>query len=142
LNTVVITRPGTNAAVDATAGKVVLYEGEVAKTFFFSTSGGRTASAEDVWGEAAIRAPGGPDEIARVAEDRLDTMRATDGHRAHFTHIQFHSYGGGDEDEDRDEGLEPPHADPCFRVTHNATTHSNGATSTTASSRASMGRVL
>jgi len=45
-------KPSTNAAVDATAGKVVLYEGEVAKTFFFSTSGGRTASAEDVWGQA------------------------------------------------------------------------------------------
>jgi stage II sporulation protein D len=45
-------KPSTNAAVDATAGKVVLYEGKVAKTFFFSTSGGRTASAEDVWGEA------------------------------------------------------------------------------------------
>ena len=45
-------KPSTNAAVDATAGKVVLYQGEVAKTFFFSTSGGRTASAEDVWGKA------------------------------------------------------------------------------------------
>jgi stage II sporulation protein D len=45
-------KPSTNAAIDATAGKVVLYEGQVAKTFFFSTSGGRTASAEDVWGEA------------------------------------------------------------------------------------------
>jgi SpoIID/LytB domain protein len=45
-------RPSTNAAVDATAGQVVLYEGQVAKTYFFSTSGGRTASAEDVWGEA------------------------------------------------------------------------------------------
>src|SRR4029450_7435782 len=45
-------RPSTNAAVDATAGEVVLYEGQVAKTFFFSSSGGRTASAEDVWGEA------------------------------------------------------------------------------------------
>jgi stage II sporulation protein D len=45
-------KASTNAAVDATAGKVVLYEGQVAKTFFFSTSGGRTASAEDVWGEA------------------------------------------------------------------------------------------
>jgi len=44
-------KPSTNAAVNATAGQVVLYEGEVAKTFFFSTSGGRTASAEDVWGE-------------------------------------------------------------------------------------------
>src|SRR6266511_3008193 len=45
-------KPSTNAAVDATADKVVLYQGEVAKTFFFSSSGGRTASAEDVWGEA------------------------------------------------------------------------------------------
>ncbi len=44
-------KPSTNAAVDATAGKVVLFEGQVAKTYFFSTSGGRTASAEDVWGE-------------------------------------------------------------------------------------------
>ena len=45
-------KPSTNAAVDATAGKVVLYQGQVARTYFFSTSGGRTASAEDVWGEA------------------------------------------------------------------------------------------
>ncbi len=29
----------------------------------------------------------------------LDTMRATEGHRAHFTHIQFHSYGGGPDDQ-------------------------------------------
>jgi stage II sporulation protein D len=42
----------TNAAVDATAGKIVLYEGKVAKTYFFSTSGGRTASSQDVWGSA------------------------------------------------------------------------------------------
>jgi stage II sporulation protein D len=42
-------RPSTNAAVDATAGKVVLYDGQVAKTYFFSTSGGRTASSQDVW---------------------------------------------------------------------------------------------
>jgi stage II sporulation protein D len=44
-------KPSTNAAVAATAGQVVLYQGEVARTYFFSTSGGRTASAEDVWGE-------------------------------------------------------------------------------------------
>jgi len=43
-------KPSTNAAVDATAGKVVLYDGAVAKTYFYSTSGGRTASAADVWG--------------------------------------------------------------------------------------------
>ncbi len=28
-----------------------------------------------------------------------DTMQALEGHRAHLTHIQFHSYGGGADDE-------------------------------------------
>jgi stage II sporulation protein D len=42
--------PETNAAVQATAGQVVLYAGRIAKTFFFSTSGGRTMSAADAWG--------------------------------------------------------------------------------------------
>jgi stage II sporulation protein D len=45
-------KPTTNAAVDATAGEVVMHGGKVAKTFFFSTSGGRTMSAADAWGEA------------------------------------------------------------------------------------------
>jgi SpoIID/LytB domain protein len=45
-------QPETNAAVQATAGQVVLYAGRVAKTFFFSTSGGRTMSAADAWGSA------------------------------------------------------------------------------------------
>jgi stage II sporulation protein D len=42
--------PETNAAVQATAGQVVLYAGRPAKTYFFSTSGGRTMSAADAWG--------------------------------------------------------------------------------------------
>lgn len=29
----------------------------------------------------------------------LETMKALDGHRAHLTHIQFHSYAGGEGDE-------------------------------------------
>jgi stage II sporulation protein D len=45
-------KPSTNAAVDATAGKVVLYNGQVAKTYFSSSSGGRTAASQDVWGTA------------------------------------------------------------------------------------------
>jgi SpoIID/LytB domain protein len=36
-------------AVSATAGVVVLYKGELADTFFFSSSGGRTANVQDVW---------------------------------------------------------------------------------------------
>ena len=43
-------KPSTNAAVRATAGKVVTYGGKVATTFYFSSSGGRTASAADVFG--------------------------------------------------------------------------------------------
>ncbi len=39
----------TTAAVDATAGQVVLYNGKVASTYYFSTSGGRTAAIQDVW---------------------------------------------------------------------------------------------
>jgi len=42
-------RPSTTAAVNETAGQVVLYAGRVATTYFFSSSGGRTAAANDVW---------------------------------------------------------------------------------------------
>jgi stage II sporulation protein D len=41
--------PETNAAVDATKGQVAMFNGTVASTFFFSSSGGRTANAADVW---------------------------------------------------------------------------------------------
>ncbi|MGN6430867.1 MAG: SpoIID/LytB domain-containing protein [Gaiellaceae bacterium] len=40
--------PATTTAVNATAGQVVLYKGKVATTYFFSTSGGRTASPQDL----------------------------------------------------------------------------------------------
>ena len=40
----------TSEAVRATSGEVVLYGGRVATTYYFSTSGGRTASAADVFG--------------------------------------------------------------------------------------------
>ncbi len=44
--------PATSAAVAATRGQVVLYNGTVADTLFFSTSGGRTASALEATGTA------------------------------------------------------------------------------------------
>jgi len=40
----------TNAAVDATAGKYIRYEGTLCQTFFFSSDGGATESSENVWG--------------------------------------------------------------------------------------------
>src|SRR4051812_10650494 len=44
--------PSPTAAVNATAGQVALYKGKVASTYFFSTSGGRTASVQDIYPEA------------------------------------------------------------------------------------------
>ena len=44
--------PQSTAAVKDTAGEVVYYNGVVARTFFFSTSGGRTSSITDAWPKA------------------------------------------------------------------------------------------
>jgi SpoIID/LytB domain protein len=41
--------PTATSAVDATAGQVLTYNGKIATTYFFSTSGGRTAASTDVW---------------------------------------------------------------------------------------------
>jgi stage II sporulation protein D len=43
-------KPSTTQAVTDTAGEVVLYGGRVATTYYFSTSGGKTANAADVFG--------------------------------------------------------------------------------------------
>ena len=42
----------TNRAIGSTAGRVLLWHGRVATTFYHSTSGGRTASVADVWPDA------------------------------------------------------------------------------------------
>jgi SpoIID/LytB domain protein len=42
--------PRTSEAASATGGQVVLYAGRIASTLYFSSSGGRTASAIDVFG--------------------------------------------------------------------------------------------
>jgi stage II sporulation protein D len=41
--------PTTNRAIGATAGQVVSWQGRVAKTFYHSTSGGRTTSNAEAW---------------------------------------------------------------------------------------------
>jgi stage II sporulation protein D len=42
-------KPTTTAAVRATAGEAVLYDGKVATTYFYSTSGGRTAGSDEIF---------------------------------------------------------------------------------------------
>jgi stage II sporulation protein D len=46
--------PPTDAAVAATANQVLTYQGRVATTFFFASSGGRTANVQDVWGGSPV----------------------------------------------------------------------------------------
>jgi stage II sporulation protein D len=42
----------TNLAIGATAGRVLLWHGRTATTFYHSTSGGRTAAVREVWPDA------------------------------------------------------------------------------------------
>jgi stage II sporulation protein D len=60
--------PRTSAAVDATRGQVVLFDGKVAWTYFSSSSGGRTAAIQDVWPDAA------PQPYLVSVEDPYDTV--------------------------------------------------------------------
>jgi len=46
--------PTATAAVDATSGEVLTYGGKIATTYFYSSSGGRTAASSDVWKGAPI----------------------------------------------------------------------------------------
>jgi stage II sporulation protein D len=41
--------PGTLYAASQTEGRILTYDGRVATTYFFSSSGGRTADVQDVW---------------------------------------------------------------------------------------------
>src|SRR5205823_14727492 len=47
---VAVETPGAREAVDATAGEVLLYRGQVATTLFSSSTGGRTQAAADAFG--------------------------------------------------------------------------------------------
>jgi stage II sporulation protein D len=41
--------PAATEAVNETASQIVLYKGDLADTYFFSSSGGKTANVQDVW---------------------------------------------------------------------------------------------
>jgi stage II sporulation protein D len=67
----------TTAAARATRARVVTVAGEVAQTFFFSTSGGRTAANEEVFG-------GTPISYLRAVEDPHDDLSPY-----HMWHARF-----------------------------------------------------
>src|SRR3954462_15420011 len=59
---------GSNQAVRATAGQVVMYGDRVASTYYFSTSGGRTENVENSW-------PGSsPVAYLKSVDDPYDTL--------------------------------------------------------------------
>jgi stage II sporulation protein D len=68
----------STAAVRATRGKVVTVGGQVAQTFFFSTSGGRTASNEEGFG-------GAPLSYLRSVDDPYDDVSPVHTWTARFT---------------------------------------------------------
>jgi stage II sporulation protein D len=51
----------THAAVDATAGQVTVYNGQIIEAFFHSSSGGHTENVEEVWTEPRAYLRGVPD---------------------------------------------------------------------------------
>src|SRR3954447_8839735 len=68
---------GTNQAVQSTAGQVVMYGNQVASTYYFSTSGGRTENVENSW-------PGSsPVPYLKSVDDPYDNLSPR--HRWRFT---------------------------------------------------------
>jgi stage II sporulation protein D len=70
--------PAATEAVRATRARVVTVGGQVAQTFFFSTSGGRTASNEEGFG-------GSPLPYLRSVDDPHDDLSPVHTWRARFT---------------------------------------------------------
>lgn len=56
--------PETIAAVDATAGIVMRYNGKIVQGFYSKNSGGHTENAKDIWGGNAGYLKGVPDEFS------------------------------------------------------------------------------
>lgn len=70
-------RPSSNNAVDATRGEVIKYNGKVAEALFFSTSGGYTESAENVWGNKVAYLNAVPDTYETSPEQKPWTRNIT-----------------------------------------------------------------
>jgi stage II sporulation protein D len=78
-------QPSTNAAARNTAGQVVLYNGTVATTYYFSTSGGQTENVENVFYGAA------PTPYLKSAKDPYDGGSPRHMWQLRFTRAQIQS---------------------------------------------------
>lgn len=64
-------------AADETRNKILMYDGSVAQTLFFSTSGGYTADVKNVWGTAVAYLCGVEDPYENPAEASRHSWSAT-----------------------------------------------------------------
>jgi stage II sporulation protein D len=76
-------QPSTNAAARSTARQVVLYNGTIATTYYFSTSGGRTENVENVFYGAA------PTPYLKSVTDPYDGASPRHTWRLRFTRSQL-----------------------------------------------------
>ncbi|MDR7457019.1 MAG: SpoIID/LytB domain-containing protein, partial [Armatimonadota bacterium] len=67
--------PRTSAAVDATRGLVILYDGRPAFAAYHADSGGATENSEHVWGSVVPHLRGVPDPFSRDAPNHEWTVR-------------------------------------------------------------------
>jgi stage II sporulation protein D len=82
-------QPSTNAAARATAGQVVRYQGQVATTYYFSTSGGRTENIENSFLGAA------PQPYLKSVKDPYDNISPRHRWQFRFTRARMQSKLGG-----------------------------------------------
>ena len=82
-------QPSTNAAAHDTAGEVVTYQGQIATTFYFSTSGGRTEDVENVFYGSA------PAPYLRSVDDEFDNISPRHRWQLRFTASQMKARLGG-----------------------------------------------
>jgi stage II sporulation protein D len=75
----------TNLAIGATAGRVLLWRGRVATTFYHSTSGGRTAAIREAWPDAQAL------PYLRSVSDPYDS--ASPHHRWGWTRLDLRKLG-------------------------------------------------
>mgnify|MGYP001240564493 CR=1 FL=1 len=80
----------SNAAVDQTKGKVVMYKGSVIETFFHSTSGGKTANVGDVWNSNQANFP-----YLITREDPYEASPYSSWKHAYNTQTILNSFGLG-----------------------------------------------
>ena len=82
-------QPSTNAAAQATAGEVVTYQGQIATTYYFSTSGGRTEDVENVFYGSA------PAPYLRSVDDEFDNISPRHRWQLRFSGSQMKARLGG-----------------------------------------------